>query len=38
MALELWWNRIAATPETLVVPEWHRQVISERLRDTWNPT
>jgi putative addiction module component (TIGR02574 family) len=31
--LELLWNRIAAIPETLAVPEWHREVISERLRD-----
>jgi putative addiction module component (TIGR02574 family) len=31
--LELLWNRIAAIPETLAVPEWHREAISERLRD-----
>jgi putative addiction module component (TIGR02574 family) len=31
--LELLWSRIAATPEAPAVPEWHREVISERLRD-----
>ncbi len=25
------WDRIAATPEQVPVPEWHRQVIRERL-------
>jgi hypothetical protein len=31
--LELVWNRVATTPEALAVPDWHREVISERLRD-----
>jgi Putative addiction module component len=31
--LELLWSRIAASPETVAAPEWHREVISERLRD-----
>jgi putative addiction module component (TIGR02574 family) len=31
--LELLWERIATSPEPVVVPEWHREVISERLRD-----
>ena len=31
--LELLWSRIATTPETLAVPEWHREVISKRLCD-----
>lgn len=31
--LELLWNRIAATPETLPVPEWHREVLMGRLLD-----
>ena len=25
------WDRIAASPEELPVPEWHKQIISERL-------
>jgi Putative addiction module component len=31
--LELLWERIATSPEPVVVPEWHREVISERLRE-----
>ena len=31
--LELLWNRIAATPETLPIPEWHREVLRGRLLD-----
>lgn len=31
--LKLLWERIATSPEPVVVPEWHREVISERLRD-----
>jgi hypothetical protein len=31
--LELLWSRIAATLEAPAVPEWHREVIAERLRD-----
>lgn len=26
------WDRIAATPEQVPVPEWHRQIICERLQ------
>lgn len=25
------WDRIAASPEEVPVPEWHKQIISERL-------
>ena len=25
------WDAIAAAPETLAVPEWHKQVLSDRL-------
>jgi len=31
--LELLWSRIVVAPETVAAPEWHREVISERLRD-----
>lgn len=27
------WDRIAATPDQVPVPEWHREVLGERLRD-----
>ncbi len=27
------WQRIAATPEQVPVPEWHWQVLDERLKD-----
>jgi putative addiction module component (TIGR02574 family) len=27
------WDRIAATPEQVPVPEWHREVLDDRLRD-----
>jgi putative addiction module component (TIGR02574 family) len=27
------WDRIAATPEQVPVPEWHREVLAERLKD-----
>jgi putative addiction module component (TIGR02574 family) len=27
------WDRIAATPEQVPVPEWHREIIDERLKD-----
>ena len=27
------WDRIAATPETIPVPDWHREVLDERLKD-----
>lgn len=26
-------DRIAATPETIPVPDWHREIIEERLKD-----
>ena len=27
------WDRIAATPEQVPVPEWHREIVDERLKD-----
>ena len=27
------WDRIAATPDQVPVPEWHRQVLDERIKD-----
>jgi putative addiction module component (TIGR02574 family) len=27
------WDRIAATPDQVPVPDWHRQVLDERLND-----
>ena len=27
------WDRIAATPEQVAVPEWHREILDERLKD-----
>jgi putative addiction module component (TIGR02574 family) len=30
------WNRIAATPEAVPVPEWHLHVIDERLESNRN--
>ena len=27
------WDRIAATPDQVPVPEWHRVVLDERLKD-----
>jgi putative addiction module component (TIGR02574 family) len=27
------WDRIAATPEQVPVPEWHREILAERLED-----
>ena len=31
--LQSLWDRIAATPEMIPVPEWHREIIDERLQD-----
>ena len=31
--LQSLWDRIAVSPETIPVPDWHREVIDERLRD-----
>ena len=31
--VESLWDRIAATPETVPVPDWHREIIDERLTD-----
>jgi putative addiction module component (TIGR02574 family) len=31
--LESLWDRIAATPETIPVPDWHRDILDERLKD-----
>jgi putative addiction module component (TIGR02574 family) len=27
------WGRIAATPEAIPVPDWHRDIVAERLKD-----
>jgi len=27
------WDRIAATPEQVAVPQWHQDVLDERLKD-----
>ena len=27
------WDRIAASPERVPVPDWHREVLDERLKD-----
>lgn len=27
------WDRIAASPDHVPVPEWHREVLTERLKD-----
>jgi len=27
------WDRIAATPETIRVPDWHREIIDERVKE-----
>jgi hypothetical protein len=29
--LQSWWDRLAATPETISVPDWHREVLEDRL-------
>jgi putative addiction module component (TIGR02574 family) len=31
--VQLLWERIAATPDQLPVPDWHREVLDERLKD-----
>ena len=31
--VQLLWERIAATPEQVPVPDWHRAVLDERLKD-----
>ena len=31
--LQSLWDRIAATPETIPVPDWHRKILDERLKD-----
>ena len=31
--VEALWDRIAAAPEKVSVPEWHRQLLSERLAE-----
>jgi putative addiction module component (TIGR02574 family) len=31
--LQSLWDRIAATPETVAVPEWHREIIDERVKE-----
>jgi putative addiction module component (TIGR02574 family) len=31
--LQSLWDRIAAAPETIPVPAWHRDILDERLKD-----
>jgi putative addiction module component (TIGR02574 family) len=31
--LQSLWDRIAATPQTIPVPDWHREILAERLKD-----
>lgn len=31
--VEALWDRIAATPEEIRVPDWHRQLVSDRLAE-----
>jgi putative addiction module component (TIGR02574 family) len=31
--LQSLWDRIAATPEAIPVPDWHREIIDDRLKD-----
>jgi putative addiction module component (TIGR02574 family) len=31
--LQSLWDRIAATPETIPVPDWHREIIEERVKE-----
>jgi putative addiction module component (TIGR02574 family) len=31
--VESLWDRIAATPEQVPAPEWHREAVDERLKD-----
>lgn len=31
--LQSLWGRIAATPETVPVPDWHREILDQRLKD-----
>ena len=31
--VQLLWEHIAATPDQVPVPDWHREVLEERLKD-----
>ena len=31
--VQLLWERIAATPDQVPIPDWHREVLDERLKD-----
>ena len=31
--LQSLWDRIAATPETIPIPNWHREIVDERRKD-----
>ena len=31
--LQSLWDRIAATSETIPVPDWHRDILDERMKD-----
>jgi putative addiction module component (TIGR02574 family) len=34
--LQSLWDRITAGPDTMAVPDWHRNILDERLRDDQN--
>lgn len=34
--VEALWDRIAATPENVPIPEWHQQLVSDRLAEYRN--
>jgi putative addiction module component (TIGR02574 family) len=31
--LQALWDRVSASPETIPVPNWHRDILKERLQD-----
>jgi len=31
--LQSLWDRITASPESIPVPDWHREILDERLKD-----
>jgi hypothetical protein len=31
--VQLLWDRIAAIPEQVPIPEWHREILDEHLKD-----
>jgi hypothetical protein len=36
--LQSLWDRIAAQPQAVPVPDWHREVLEERLKDAPPPS